>query len=82
MAKSNIHFLFNAVSNWLDNIPEDTHEEYLGKLDRYKDIIDRTPNKFLNFHLKDSIQKEHYELAAYIKEVAENRGFKLKQPIQ
>ena len=65
------------IHNLIDNIPEDTHEEYLMKLNKYKEIIDKTPNKFLKFHLKDQIKKEHYELARYIKETALKRGFDL-----
>lgn len=65
------------IHNWLENIPEDTHEEYLSKLDKYKEIIDKTPNKFLKFHLDDCIKKEHYELAQYIKDKALTRGFNL-----
>ena len=47
------------------------------ELNKYKELIDKTPNKFLKFHLKDQIQKEHYELAQYIKETALKRGFDL-----
>ncbi len=65
------------IQNWLDNIPEDTHEEYLSKLDKYKEIIDKTPNKFLSFHLTDCVEKEHYELAEYIKQTALKRNFEL-----
>ena len=57
-----------TILNWIENIPKDTHEQYLTKLDKYKDIIDRTPRKFMNFHLDDCIKKEHYELAQYIYE--------------
>ena len=65
------------IHNLIDNIPEDTHEEYLMKLNKYKELIDKTPNKFLKFHLNDQIKKEHYELAQYIKETALKRGFDL-----
>lgn len=56
-----------TIYNLLKNIPEDTHDEYLSKLTKYKKLIDRTPDKFLNFHLTDCIKKERYELAQYIK---------------
>ena len=69
--------LKKIIYNWLENIPNDTHEEYLNKLDKYKEIIDRTPNKFLKFHLDYCIKKEHYELAQYIKDKALDRGFNI-----
>ena len=62
------------------DLPEDTHDQYLSQLDRYKEIIDRTPNKFLRFHLDDCIKKERYELAQYIKDKAQSRGFDLGFP--
>ena len=65
------------IHNLIENIPEDTHEEYLSKLDKYKEIIDKTPNKFLKFHLDDCIKKERYELSQYIKETALTREFDL-----
>jgi hypothetical protein len=65
------------IYNWLENIPEDTHEEYLSKISDYKEIIDKTPNKFLKFHLDDCIKKERYELAQYIKDKAISREFNL-----
>lgn len=57
-----------------DNTPE-THESYLKNLSSYKGIIDRTPNKFLDYHLKNAVNQEQYELAQHIKETAEKRGF-------
>jgi protein-arginine kinase activator protein McsA len=56
----------------LDNIPEDTHEEYLEKLPEYKDIIDRSPYKFLKSHLKTAVKNEQYELAQYIHDKINN----------
>jgi hypothetical protein len=61
----------------LENSPPESHEQYLKNLPRYKEFIDKTPNKFLNFHLNDAIKNERYELAAYIKKTAEKRNFKL-----
>ena len=72
--------MIEQIFNWIDNIPEDTHEEYLSKLDKYKVIIDKTPNKFLKFHLDDCIKKEHYELAQYTKDKALTKGFDLNAP--
>jgi len=62
---------------WIENAPEDTHEQYLRKLDKYKEIIDTIPNNLLRFHLDDQVKKEHYEVAQYIKETAEKRNFSL-----
>lgn len=59
--------------------PEETHKEYISRLPQYKDIIDRTPDHFLGHHLKTELGQEHYELAAYIKEVAKKRGVNLNQ---
>lgn len=67
----------NNLFKALENIPDDTHEEYLEKLEKYKDVIDRTPNRFLKFHLDDQVKKEHYELAEYIKQTAARRQYKL-----
>lgn len=69
--------MINKIIKWIEEAPEDTHEEYLSKLDKYKIIIDKTPNKFLKFHLDTCIKKEQYELAQYITEKAINRGFDL-----
>lgn len=44
------------------------------KLKRYKLLIDRTPDKLLNQHLDSAIKDEMYELAAYIRDVAKQRG--------
>jgi len=65
------------IMNWLNSIPEDTHEQYLQNLPRYKEIINNTPNHFLQFHLDDVIKKEQYELAEHIKNVANTRGYLL-----
>lgn len=67
--------MINEIINLLENIPLDTREQYLDKLAKYKEIIDKTPNKFLDFHLNDSVKKEHYELAQHIKDTANFRGF-------
>lgn len=48
------------------------------KLERYKVIIDKTPDKFLQYHFDWSIKSEHYELSEYIKQTAEKRNLKLK----
>lgn len=72
-----IQKLMNGFINILENLHTDTHEQYLSNIDAYKDIIDRSPNKFLKFHLDDCIKKEHYELAEYIKQTAIKRNFEL-----
>lgn len=72
----NIHDILNDC---LNNLPPDTHEEYLGKLEEYKKIMDESPNKFLDSHLETALKNEQYELAQYIKDVAEKRKFKLNQ---
>lgn len=53
------------------NPPILTAEELL---DEYKKLVDRTPDKWLQYHFDWSVKEEHYELAAYIKSVAEKRG--------
>lgn len=69
--------MIDQIIKWIEDAPEDTHEQYLSNLDKYKVIIDKTPNKFLKFHLDDCIKKEHFELAQYIKDKAESIGFDL-----
>lgn len=61
----------------LEKEPECTIEDYLANLHKYKEIIDRTPTEFLKFHLEYSVKKEHYELAAYIRDEAARRGHEL-----
>lgn len=51
--------------------PKLTAEERLFK---YKKLVDRTPDKWLKYHFDWSVKEEEYELAAYIKSVAEKRG--------
>ncbi|MCB0474939.1 MAG: hypothetical protein KDC69_04645 [Flavobacteriaceae bacterium] len=53
---------------------QETHEQYLEKLDEYKILVDKSPDRFLKFHLDNAVRDEHYELASYIKEEMENRG--------
>lgn len=53
------------------NPPKITAEE---RLNKYKQLVDKTPDKWLQYHFDWSIQEEHYELAAYIKSVAKVRG--------
>jgi hypothetical protein len=64
----NENWIVDRIFHCIDNIPRDTHDEYLSKLDKYKEIIDKTPHRFLDFHLNDSIVNERYELAQYIKD--------------
>lgn len=67
----------------LDNLTPDTIEEYLLKLPQYKIIIDKTPNKFLAFHLSNAIKNEQFELAEYISQTAKTRNFIIiNQPIK
>ena len=61
---------------WKPN--NDTLQEYLKKIDSYKKLVDKTPNRFLQYHLDDQVKKEHYEIAQYIKETADKRGFTLQ----
>lgn len=73
----NVNEMFSEFLNIINNISEQNLDEYLSNIDKYKNIIDRTPNKFLKFHLDDSIKKEWFELAHYIKETANKRNFKI-----
>lgn len=73
--ESELTNFMNSLFDFLEDIPPETHEKYLQNLPKYKEIIDRTPNKFLDFHLDDSIKKERYELAEYIKQTAIKRNF-------
>lgn len=54
------------------------HDQYLKNIPAYKKIIDDSPNKFLSFHLKNSIKDEQYEIAEYIKQTAIERNFELE----
>lgn len=47
---------------------ERTHQEYLKNLPEYKRLVDGSPSKFLQYHLENAIQDEHFELAKYIQE--------------
>ena len=81
--KKEIHFegLHHIIQNFADNIEEiedETHEEYIKKLPQYQELVDKSPDKYLKYHLKNSIEKERYELAQYIKSVAQKRGFNLE----
>ena len=60
--------LFDSMNNEISN------EEYLANLPTYKAIADRSLDGYLKQHLEDSIKKEWYELAQYIKEIADKRG--------
>lgn len=51
------------------------------RLAKYKSIIDRTPDKFLKYHLDWSIKVEEFELAAYIRDTATQRGVALSKVI-
>ena len=70
--------VYKSILEWLKNIPPDTPSQYMENLNKYKEIIDRTPNKFLKQHLDNSIKDEQYELAQHIKDTADKRGFDLK----
>lgn len=63
-----------AVKNIFDHNFEFTHEKYLESLPKMKELMDKTPDKWLQFHLDNSIKDEHYELAAYIRDIAKQRG--------
>lgn len=60
-----------------NNDEQESHESYLNNLDKYKEHIDQSPNKFLKYHLENALFNEQYELAEYIKQTAKNRNFKL-----
>ena len=65
-----------SFDDFMDSItPDDagTREFYLKNLDRYKDIIDRSPDKFLNQHLNTAVEKEEFEIAAYTRDVIAGR---------
>ena len=78
MNKKDYLFEIDSIIDILSNCIEDTHEKYLNKLPKYKAIIDKSPNKFLGFHLKYCVEKEQFELAQYIKEVAKERMFTIE----
>jgi hypothetical protein len=68
----------NAIFNAMKEAPPESKEDYLKNLPDYKECIDKSPNKFLDFHLKNAIKDEQYELAQHIVDVAKERGFNLK----
>lgn len=70
--------ILDLMEHTIEGIVESTHEEYIKNPPEYKEIIDKSPDKFLDFHMRTAIKNEEYELAQYIKDVAESRGFKLK----
>ena len=39
-----------------------------------KELVKRTPTKWLGFHLETAVRDEHYELADYIKKEIEKRN--------
>lgn len=59
------------VSMICPNQPKMTKEE---KLAKYKNIIDKTPDKWLKYHLDWSVKEEEFELAAYIRYIAKYRN--------
>lgn len=44
------------------------------RLEKYKTIVDKTPDKWLKCHLDWAVREEEFELAAYIRDVAITRG--------
>ncbi|WP_438423123.1 hypothetical protein [Aquimarina macrocephali] len=70
-----LDMVLRRIAQIVESTPEETHEEYLKNLEKYKNIIDKTPNNFLKYHLDDQINKEHFELAEYIITIAFERGF-------
>lgn len=61
-----------------DIIPgNSTTEEFLLKC---KEIVDRSPDHFLQYHFDWSIKKEVFEISAYIRDVAKKRDVILKVP--
>lgn len=72
MYDKEIQNFVNIMFKTLEKI-EWTHQEYLDNLDACKKIIDNTPTRFLSFHLNDSLKKNYFELAEYIKKTAIER---------
>lgn len=59
------------VNMLFPNPPKLSEEE---RVEKYKGFVDKTPDKWLKYHLDWSIKEEEFELAAYIRDVAKNRG--------
>ncbi|HEV7349624.1 hypothetical protein [Telluribacter sp.] len=49
---------------------------YEYSIEVYKSIVDGTPDAYLEYQLAVSLRKEQYELAAYIRDVMEQRNQK------
>lgn len=62
--------LINAIAQIFD-LAQLSEEE---KLVRYKLLIDRTPDSWLKQQLESAVKDEMYELAAYIRDIAKQRG--------
>jgi hypothetical protein len=60
--------LGEVIISAIKSTPKETHEEYMKNLPTYMNIIDRTPDKFLQYHLDNAVRDERYELAQYIKD--------------
>ena len=67
-----------VIFGLIDNFPQPSIEEYLNNLPKYKEIVDKTPDKWLQFHLDNAIKDEWFELAAYIRDTATRRGITVK----
>jgi protein-arginine kinase activator protein McsA len=62
----------DELCNMMDQtLPYRTHEQ---KLKTYKEIVDKTPDKWLRYHLDWAVENEEYELAAYIRDIAIQRN--------
>ncbi len=73
--KRTIYLTSDEFVNMLfPNPPKLSKEERLAK---FKSIIDKTPDKWLKYHLDWSINEEEFELAAYIRDLATKRGVHL-----
>jgi hypothetical protein len=70
--KRTYYFTSDEFVNMLCPEPPKISKEEL--LEKYKLLVDKTPDKFLKQHLDWSIKEENFELAAYIRDVAEARG--------
>lgn len=67
------NMMLGFLTSFLGMISEcnDMQEE---KLELYKNTVDQAADKYLNGLYKWSLDKEVYELSAYIVEVAKKRG--------
>ena len=68
----------NVFFDLIDNCPKPSIEEYLKNLPKYKQMVDNSSDKWLQFILDNAIKDEWFELAAYIRDTATHRGRTVK----